>query len=180
MKTLDYLWELASKIFMRILVISFLALISFSTLAEGIKIGYIDTDQVVNSLPQYQQKLDELSNQFEPKKQELLDLFNHIELLRIKINSIKNSDDKENLQIELSKLSSLEVSFSQETKFWQETLNNKKIELLKEIELLINSIINEIAITENYDLIFYQNAAFVSDKANITNKVIDRIQKISL
>ena len=165
---------------MRILVLFSLVLLSFSAWAETVKIGYIDTQRVVNNLPQYQQSVDKISKEFEPKKQELLDLFKHIELLRMKINSINNTEKKENLQIELTKLASLEESFKQETEFWQETMNTKKIELLQKIELLINTTINELAISENYDLIFYENAAFVSDEINITSKVIERIQKNSL
>ena len=165
---------------MRILVLFSLVLLSFSTWAESVKIGYIDTQRVVNNLPQYQQSVDKISKEFEPKKQELLDLFKHIELLRMKINSINNTEKKENLQIELTKLASLEESFKQETEFWQETMNTKKIELLQKIELLINNTINELAISENYDLILYENAAFVSDQINITSKVIERIQKNSL
>ena len=165
---------------MRIIVLSLLALLSLNVFAETIKIGYIDTEQVVNNLPQYQQNVDRLSNEFEPKKQKLLDLFNHIELLRAKIIIINESENKENLQGELSKLKSLEESFKQETEFWQVTMNNRKIELLQKIELLINSTINEIAISENYDLILYENAAFVSDKVNITDKVIERILNLEL
>ena len=165
---------------MRNLVISCLLLLSISAFAETIKIGYIDTEQVVNNLPQYQQSVMEMSKEFEPKKQELLDLFNHIELLRIQINSINNSENKENIQIKLAKLANLEESFRQETEFWQKTMNNKKIELLQKIELLINSTINDLAISENYDIIFYENAAYVSDEVNITNKVIEKIQKLSL
>jgi len=153
---------------------------SFDAYAETIKIGYINTEKVVNNLPQYQQNVDKLSKEFEPKKQELLDLFNHIELLRVKIATISNSENKENLQIELSKLTSLEETFRQETEFWQEEMNNKKIELLQKIEQLINNTINKIAISENYDLILYENAAFVSDEVNITYKVIERIKKLSL
>ena len=165
---------------MRILVITCLALVFLSVHAETIKIGYIDTEQVVNNLPQYKQSVEKISREFEPKKQELLDLFNHIELLRIQINIIKKSEKKENLQSELSKLASLEESFKQETIFWQDTMNNKKIELLQKIEELINNTINELAVSENYDLILYDNVAFVSDKANITKKVIERIKKLSL
>jgi len=165
---------------MRILVIACLALLTLSVSAETIKIGYIDTEQVVNNLPQYKKSVEKISKEFEPKKQELLDLFNHIELLRTKISSINNSDNKENLQIELSKLSSLEKSFQQETEFWQKTMNNKKIQLLQKIEVLINTTINELAISENYDLILYENAAFVSDEVNITSKVIEKIKKLSL
>ena len=161
---------------MRILSISCLALLSFSAWSETVKIGYIDTQKIVSNLPQYQQSVDEISKEFEPKKQELLDLFKHIELLRVKINTINKSGKKENLQLEISKLASLEESFKKETEFWQETMNNNKIELLQKIELLINITINDIAISENYDLILYENAAFVSDEINITNKVIERIQ----
>jgi len=165
---------------MRILVLFSLVLLSFSAWAESVKIGYIDTQRVVNNLPQYQQSIDEISKEFEPKKQELLDLFKHIELVRVKINAINNTEKKENLQKELTKLASLEKNFKQETEFWQETMNTKKIELLQKIELLINNTIYELAISENYDLIFYENAAFVSDEINITSKVIERIQKNSL
>ena len=161
---------------MRILSISCLALLSFSAWSETVKIGYIDTQKIFSNLPQYQQSVDEISKEFEPKKQELLDLFKHIELLRAKINTINKSGKKENLQLEISKLASLEESFKKETEFWQETMNNNKIELLQKIELLINNTINDIAISENYDLILYENAAFVSDEINITNKVIERIQ----
>jgi len=163
---------------MRITVLSFLGILSLNVFSETIKIGYIDTEQVVNNLPQYQQNVDRLTNEFEPKKQKLLDLFNHIEILRAKIIIINESENKENLQEELSKLNSLEDSFKQETEFWQVTMNNRKIELLQKIELLINSSVNELAISENYDLILYENAAFVSDKVNITNKVIERILKL--
>ena len=165
---------------MRILVLFSLVLLSFSAWAESVKIGYIDTQRVVNNLPQYQQSIDEISKEFEPKKQELLNLFKHIELVRVKINAINNTEKKDNLQIELSKLALLEESFKQETEFWQETMNTKKIELLQKIELLINNTINELAISENYDLILYENAAFVSDEINITSKVIERIQNNSL
>jgi len=165
---------------MRILVIFSLVLLSFGIHAETIKIGYINTEKVVNNLPQYQENIDEISKEFEPKKQELLDLFNHIEILKKNIISINNSENKENLQIEISKLASLEKSFQQETEFWQKTMNNKKIELLQKIEILINTTINKIAISENYDLILYENAAFVSDEVDITNKVIEKIQKLAL
>ena len=82
---------------MRIIVLSFLALLSLNAFAETLKIGYIDINQVVSNLPQYQQNVDRLSNEFEPKKQELLDLFNHIELLRAKIIVINNSENLQNL-----------------------------------------------------------------------------------
>ena len=44
---------------------------------------------------------------------------------------------------------------------------------------MINSVIEEFAIAENYDLILYQNAAFATDEVNISNKIISKIEKLS-
>jgi len=163
---------------MRALVVFFCCLFCFSSNAENIKVGFIDTNQVVTSLSQYKSSLEQISIQFEPKKQELLDLFKHIELVRSKIDLIKKSNSSQPLEDELIKLSNLEISFKQETEFWQKTMNNQKIGLLNEIEILINRVINEYAIRENYDLIVYDNVAFVSDKIDITQEIILEIEKL--
>ena len=163
---------------MKFLATLFFCLLSFSTNAENIKIGFIDTNQVVTSLSQYKASIDEISSEFEPKKQELLDLYNHIELVRTKIDEILQSDSNQSVQDELVILSNLEHSFSQETEFWQEAMNNKKIDLLKEIEILVNKTINEYAKRENYDLILYENIAFVSDKVDISKEIIAEIEKL--
>ena len=59
-------------------------------------------------------------------------------------------------------------------------MNNKKIKLLNDIEMIINQAINEYAIQEKYDLILYKNVAFVSDKVNITEEIIEKIEKQEL
>ena len=163
---------------MKVLAILFFCLLSFSTNAENIKIGFIDTNQVVTSLSQYKASIDEISSEFEPKKQELLDLYNHIELVRSKIDEILKSDSNKSIEVELAKLSNLEQSFRQETEFWQNTMNSKKIDLLKEIEILVNQTISDYAKRENYDLILYENIAFASDKVDISEEIIAEIEKL--
>ena len=163
---------------MKVLAILFFCLLSFSTSAENIKIGFIDTNQVVTSLSQYKASIDEISSEFEPKKQELLDLYNHIELVRTKIDEILKSDSNKSIEVELAKLSNLEQSFRQETEFWQNTMNSKKIDLLKEIEILVNQTISDYAKRENFDLILYENIAFASDKVDISEEIIAEIEKL--
>ena len=161
---------------MRVFTLFFLAFLAFPITAESIKIGYIDTEKVVNSLTQYQQENDGIIQEFESKKQELLDLFNHIELVRANLNKIDKSLNENDFQIELNKVLELESSFQQETEYWQEKINLKKIDLLQKIEIVINKAIKEFAINEGYDLILYENVAFVSKNINITNKIISIIE----
>ena len=164
---------------MRAIVLFLLALLVTSINAQSIKIGYIDVEEVINSLSQYQQDNDSLIQQFEPKKQQLLDLFKHIELLKKNLNNVDRSINNENYQKELENIRELEASFQKETELWQQQLNQKKYESLQKIETMINLTIEEFAISENYDLILYQNAAFVSDQVNITNQIISKIEGTS-
>ena len=165
---------------MRVLLFLIFCLVCIPLYAANIKIGFIDTNIVVTSLTQYKESIDSISREFEPKKQELLDLFNHIELLRANIESTKNSSSSKSLNEELTNLAKLELNFKQETEFWQKTMNNKKLILLNNIEMIVNQAINEYAIQEKYDLILYENVAFASDKVNITEEIIKKIEKQGL
>ena len=164
---------------MRVIVLFLLALLVTSINAQTIKIGYIDVEKVITSLSQYQRDNDSLIQQFEPKKQQLLDLFRHIELLKKNLNTIDKSSNNENYQRELDNIRELELSFQDETELWQQQLNEKKYESLQKIETMINLTIEEFAISENYDLILYQNAAFANDEVNITNQIISIIEGTS-
>ena len=163
---------------MRVFVLFTLSVFVFPVNAESIKIGYIDTEKVVNNLTQYQQENAYIVSEFEQKKQELLDLFNHIELMRANLSNIDKSLNEEYFQIELNKVLEFESSFQIETEYWQEQINQKKIDLLQRIEIIVNKAIKEFAINENYDLILYENAAFVSENVNISNKIISLIEEI--
>ena len=164
---------------MRVIVLFFLTLFAISINAHPVKIGYIDVEKVVNSLSQYQKDNEILSQQFEPKKQELLDLFKHIELLNKNLNNVDKLTNNDAYQKELEKIQELKIIFQTETELWQQQLNQKKLELLQKIETMINQVIKEYAAFENYDLILYENAAFVSDELNISNKIISKIEELS-
>jgi len=165
---------------MRVLVLFFLSAFCLSSIAQNIKIGFIDTEKIVFNLTQYKESVVAISREFEPKKQELLDLFKHIELLRANIESNQKNGALNANEIELSKLTDLEEIFEKETEFWQTEMNSKKFILLNQIEALVNKAINEFALEEGYDLILYKDIVFVSDEINITQQIIDKIEKTSL
>jgi len=164
---------------MRFLALFFFVILITPINAHSIKIGYIDVEKVINNLSQYQQENNALIQQFEPKKQQLLALFKHIELLKKNLNNVETAINDETYQKELAKIRELEVSFQSDTELWQEQLNQKKLESLEKIEVIINRAIEEFAVDENYDLILYQNVAFTSDEVNISNKIISKIEELS-
>ena len=164
---------------MRFLALFFFTILITPINANSIKIGYIDVEKVINNLSQYQQENNVLIQQFEPKKQQLLDLFKHIELLKKNLNNVETNVSNETYQKELEKIRELEISFQTDSELWQQQLNQEKRESLQKIETMINLVIEKFATSENYDLIIYQNAAFVSDQVNITNQIISKIEELS-
>ena len=141
-----------------------------------LKIGYIDVDTVINNISKYENDNKKLISNFEPKKLELIDLFNHIEILKKQYLNEENSSDSSQNQNRIKNISQLEIDFQKETEAWQNKLNIQKQLLLQEIETLINQSISQLANEENFDLILYDSAAFVSDQINITNKIIKMIE----
>jgi len=164
---------------MRYLALFFFTILITPINAHSIKIGYINVEKIINNLSQYQQENNALIQQFEPKKQQLLDLFKHIELLKKNLNNVEANVSNETYQKELEKIRELEISFQTDTELWQQQLNQEKRESLQKIETMINLVIEKFATSENYDLIIYQNAAFVSDQVNITNQIISKIEELS-
>lgn len=156
----------------------FILLLSTVSIAENIKIGYIDVDLVINSLTKYQKDRALIDSNFQPKKLELLQLFDHIEKLKLKLVESQNSLTNEDYNNQVEAIIKLESSFEIETKKWQENLNKEEAILLKKIEELINQAIMELAVEEEYQLILYSNAAFVSEELNISDKIISEIESL--
>ena len=161
---------------MRLTLLFFFLFNASFALADELKIGYIDVDTVINNISKYENDNKKLISNFEPKKLELIDLFNHIEILKKQYLNEENSSNSSQNQNRIKNISQLEIDFQKETEAWQNKLNIQKQLLLQEIETLINQSISQLANEENFDLILYDSAAFVSDQINITNKIIKMIE----
>jgi len=164
---------------MRFLTFFLLVIISTTNCADEIKIGYIDTELVLNNFSLFQKENTQITKEFESKKNELLDLFNHIELIRKSLPNLEKSSSSEAYQQKINSLFELEQSFRVRTENFQNTINNEKIAILLKMEKIINDAIKKLAIEEEYDLILYENAAFVSDQIDISNLILLEIENTS-
>ena len=159
-------------------IIAFVVLaLSISTVhAIELKIGYIDVDKVINNLSQYKKDNESLVREFDPKKIELIELFEYLELLKNQYRNESESLSSDLNQKNINDIQNLEIRLQKETDLWQQQINTKQQLLLQKIELKVNNAVKQLAINENYVLILYQNAAFVDDSINITNSIISIIE----
>ena len=158
------------------LALALAALLS-NAYAHNSKIGYIDIEKIIESSPQYQKDLEQVNSQFEQKKEELLTLFDHINLLQVNLEKLDPTTDK--YKKNLNTLTRLQQYFQEETISWNEQLNIEREATIKRIEALINIIIKKYGIDQGFDIIFYQGVAFVSTEIDITQVVINKIQELT-
>ncbi len=144
--------------------------------SESLKVGYINVNEVIINLSQYRIESELLASEFEPRKNELLDLFEHIELLKENLINKANNLSNEDFQKEQEKIIELEIDFQKDSELWQFQLNQKKQILLNFVESLINQAIEILAKDGEYDLILYENVAFASDKIDLTEDIVNIIE----
>jgi len=160
---------------MKALFFLLVALIFVNVNAENIKIGYVDIDEVIQNSSLYNIANNQLFEEFEPRKKQLLIQYEDIGRLKSKVQLPNDTIDDFAYHNSIKKIQLLESEFKNKSEQWQQDLNEKQINLLKEIELKINIAINDFASSKNYDLILYENGAFVSNKVDITQQIINEI-----
>ena len=162
---------------MRFLSVFALALLATNVFAHDLKIGYIDIEKVVKNTPQYQQDIDTINERFQQTKDELLALFDHVNLLKDNLAKTNKESQADEYSKKLSNLKKLELYFQQETIAWNEQLNVERATAIKRIEIFIDKIIKKYGIDKEFDIIFYQSVAFASNEIDITQLIIDQIQE---
>ena len=162
---------------MRAFAVLVLAFLTGLASAESIKIGYLDIEEVVNNLTLYQQGNERIAEKFDSRKKELLNLFEHIELLKESLSTKSNQVTTESYENDIKHINKLEINFQKDTELWQYQINQEKQLLLHQIELLINQAVERLAKDDLYDLILYDKVAFTSDKiVDISNNIINMIE----
>ena len=146
--------------------------------AENIKIGYIDIDKVIENSSLYMVANSKLTEEFQPRKDELLVLYNNIIDLKSKLKLPNDINDDFDYHKDIKEIQTLNAKFNTGIEIWQRRLSESQYNLLVEIELRINQVVNSFATSNNYDLILYENIAFVSNEINITQEIIAEIEKL--
>jgi len=162
---------------MRAFAVLVLAFLTGLASAESIKIGYLNIEEVVNNLTLYRQGNERIAEKFDSRKKELLNLFEHIELLKEDLSTKSNQVTTESYENDIKHINKLEINFQKDTELWQYQINQEKQLLLHQIELLINQAVERFAKDGLYDLILYDKVAFTSDKiVDISNNIINMIE----
>jgi len=172
-----------NKIFAAIVLFMFVGLISVQ--AQNQRFGYVDTEYILNNIPEYtdaQAELDVLSERWEKEIKAQYEIVEKMYRDYQTESVLLPEDMKRKREDEIIKKEQ-EAKDLQMKYFGPEgELFNKRNELVQPIQEKVFNAIQEIAETRNYAFVFDKSAGatmlYASDKFDISDDVLDEIGNV--
>ncbi|OQY29217.1 MAG: hypothetical protein B6244_04290 [Candidatus Cloacimonetes bacterium 4572_55] len=171
------------KILMIALLISVAICMSAPAYSGDVKLGYIDSQQVLQSCREYQdaaqvyeQKMGEWKLEAQDREKDAVELANQIE----KQSMMWTEDRKQEMERKLKRLEEDYRRFVDEIFGEQGKGAQMQIELAQPVFDKINTILIEIAKDGNYTMIFDSiagNVLYADDSLDLTDRIIEELNK---
>lgn len=147
--------------------------------AQGIKIGYVNAVKVIEEAPQGEAALKKLESEFGPRDKRLVSMQNDIRELEddLEKNGLIMTDvDRRKKEREILVM---KRNLRRATQEFREDYNLRRNEELTVLQKIVKKAIVEIAKQEKYDLIVHEGTIYASSKIDITDKVLEKLNKKS-
>lgn len=154
----------------RFLLLAVSVLFSTAALAE-VKIGFINSQRVINEAPQAAQAKKRIEREFEKRDQDLQRMAQQLKALQESLEKNAAGLSETARKNKEREFADLNRDFQRKQREFQEDLNLRRNEEMASIFEHVNKVINTIAEQEKYDLIV-QEAVYFSAGVDITDKVL--------
>jgi outer membrane protein len=149
------------------------SLLGPAAMAAGV--GYVDTERVLAESEQAKAAEKKLETEFKRRQSDLVDKGKQLQKLAEKLErdgAIMSDSERQRLERDIvsrrRKIKNAEAEFNDD-------LSIRKREALKSIHQKMAEVIKQVAKAEGYDLIIFSGVAYSSDKVDISDKVLDRL-----
>lgn len=150
--------------------------VPFAQAAEGLKIGYVNTQRIFRDAPAAVKAQKKIESEFSKRDQDLQKIAKQLQSMQESLdkNSLTMSDsEKKQKEKDLGDLSR---EFQRKQREFREDLNLRQNEENAAIIEKANKAIKQIADSEKYDLIL-QDVVWVSPRLDVTDKVIKALSE---
>jgi outer membrane protein len=148
-----------------------LGLAAGATLAQDVKIGFVNTDRIFRDSTAAKAAQTKLEQEFSRREREIETLANQLRAASEKFDREAPTLSEAQRATRQRQVVELDRDFQRRRQAFQEDLNLRKNEELQLVLERANRVIRQIAEAEKYDLIL-QEAVYINAKHDITDKVI--------
>lgn len=139
------------------------------------KIGFVDLAKLSESAPQIKEAQSKIDAEFSSREQELIAqqrALGKLEERLSKDGAVMSDSERTKLEREiLSKRRDLKRTQEE----FRDDLNIRKNEMLRKVNIEIGEVIEEIAKSEDYDLILAQGVMYAGKRVDITERILKKL-----
>lgn len=147
-----------------------------SAQAQDAKVGFLNPDRVIREAAPYKAAEAKLEQEFSRRQKELQDLASRLKTLADKFDKdapVLSDSDRVKRQRELA---DVDKDFQRKQREFKEDLNQRRNEETATVYERTTKVIKQVAEAEKFDIVL-QDAAYVSPRIDITDKVIKALGK---
>jgi outer membrane protein len=144
--------------------------------AENFKIGFVDGLKLSQESPQAKEAIKRLNKEFEPRKNQLIDTQKQLrerEEQFFKNGAFMSLTEKQKKEREI--ITAKRELKLKETEF-REDLTIRQNEEMAKVQIRLRDAIQAYGKENGFDLILFEGVSFASEKANITDAVLKKLQ----
>ena len=159
-----------------VIMVAAISALPVTAFAE-LKIGFVDLAKLSESAPQIKEAQSKIDAEFSSREQELISTQRQLGKLEERLSkdgAVMSDSERSKLEREiLSKRRDLKRSQDE----FRDDLNIRKNEMLRKVNVEIGEVIQNIAKSENYDLILAQGVMYAGDRVDITDRILKQLGK---
>ena len=141
------------------------------------RIGFVDPVRLIEQAPQGAKALESLEDEFRTREEELKNLHDRVQTMEADLEKnilVMDATDAQTRQLEIENLKRRLARSQQEAR---EDYNLRRNEELAKLQTLVRQVIVDLARDQGFDLVVEQ-AVYVSDTVDITEQVLEVLQKL--
>lgn len=145
--------------------------------AAGIKVGVVNASVVLDQSPQKNQALARLEREFSSRSRALEDRQASIMDAQQKLNRDRAILSSDEIQAQERKLIADQRELNRLQDEFSEDLSIRRNEELRKLEEEVAQAIIDLAVRDSYDLVLYQGVIFANESIDMTDKVLEELQR---
>jgi len=161
-----------------LLLVLMMAMPALEARAEAsLKIGYVNPGRVSDEAPQADAAREQLQEEFAPRDEEILSMQDSLRVLEDRLAERRLSlgqDEQEELQQQIV-VQRRQIQRQQEA--FREDFNMRRNEALGDLQRRILRVVAQFAEEQGFDLVVSDGVVYASDPVNITDRIIQRLQR---
>jgi outer membrane protein len=142
-----------------------------------VKIGFVNIIQVMEQAPQAESARKALEQEFSGRDAKLTSERDAIVELEKKLQTdaaVMSAEQRDELQ---STIARRKLDFNRDREELQEDFNIRRNEELSKLQRVVYDVILQLAKSENYDLMVTERVLYASQRVDVTEEVLDRLQQ---